>query len=210
MEIIPAILTEDAQELAQKIRQVETFLNKAQVDFMDQKFVPTKSITVQDLADVKTTLELSAHLMVVNPEQYVEPLKESPVTEVAFHIEAVPDPSLVIEKITKAGLKPTIAINPETAVSEVYPILHKVSSILFLSVYPGRSGSLFIPEVLRKVEAFKREKPEITIGLDGGVKLDNFVEISRAPVDIVYVGSGLFGGDGPKKNFEAFKSLVTS
>lgn len=208
MEIIPAILTDDPLDLEKKIRQSETIFTKAQVDFMDQKFVPTKSISPQDLAKVKTTLELNAHLMVVSPEQYVEPLKKSPVNEITFHIEAAPDPIMVSQKIKKAGIKPTIALNPETPLRDVYLLLEEISSILFLSVNPGRYGSPFIPEVLDKIREFKREKPEVNIGLDGGVKLDNFVEILRAPIDIVYVGSGIFGGDGPQKNFQALKSLM--
>jgi len=208
LEIIPAILTDDPLDLAKKIRQSETIFTKAQVDFMDQKFVPTKSISPQDLAKVKTTLELNAHLMVVSPEQYIEPLKESPVNEITFHIETAPDPIMVSQKIKKAGIKPTIALNPETPLRDVYPLLEEISSILFLSVNPGRYGSPFIPEVLDKIREFKREKAEVTIGLDGGVKLDNFVEICRAPIDIVYVGSGIFGGDGPQKNFQALKSLM--
>lgn len=201
MKIIPAILTEDLEDLELKIRQSESFVEIVQIDIMDGKFVPSKSITAQDLAKIKTHLFLEAHLMVEHPFKEITPFKEAGVKRIIFHFESKDEPQEVMREIKQQGLEVGLAINPETSVKEVKPLLKDVKVLLLLAVNPGFYGSKFIPEVLDKSRMLAPNERYYVIALDGGVKLDNIVEIKNAGVEVACVGSGIFGRGNPKDNY---------
>jgi len=201
MKIIPAILTGDPKDLELKIRQAESFIDIAQIDIMDGKFVPSQSITAADLAKVKTKLFLEAHLMVECPLLEIIPFKQAGAKRIIFHYESKDNPAQVIKEIRKQGLEVGIAINPETTIEEVEPLLGKIAVLLLLSVNPGFYGSKFIPEVLDKSRLLAPKKRNYVIALDGGIKLDNILEIRNAGVEIACVGSEIFGKGEPKNNY---------
>lgn len=202
MKIVPAILTDKPEELKKMIKQAEDFCDLAQIDIMDGKFVPSRSVLVKDLAKVKTKLKLEIHLMVDEPSKYLKPFKDAGAMRIIFHYESKEKPSEVITKIRGLNLEAGLAINPPTEVLEVERFLKDIDVLLLLSVNPGFYGSKFIPEVCDKARALKKMEGNFVVAMDGGIKLDNILMIKDAGVDIACVGSGIFGQGEPKQNYE--------
>lgn len=209
MKIIPAILTDKPQELKKMIGQAEDFCDLAQIDIMDGKFVPSRSISAADLAEIKTKLKLEIHLMVDEPSRYLEPFKDAGASRVIFHYESKENSSEVIKRIRDLGLEAGLAINPPTQLSEVESFFKDIDVLLLLSVNPGFYGSKFIPEVCDKARAIKKLKGNFILAMDGGIKYDNISMIKDAGVDIACVGSGIFGKGEPKQNYELLLKKLT-
>lgn len=201
MKIVPAVLTDKPEDLNWMIRQAEGFCDFVQIDIMDGRFVPSKSISAEDLGKIKTSLDLEVHLMVEVPSDYLEPFKKAGAGRIVFHYESKEDPGAVISKIDALGIKAGIAINPGTPVSKVEPYFKDIEILLFLSVNPGFYGSKFIPEVCDKAKALKDRKERPIIAMDGGLKSDNILMIKDAGVDLACVGSGIYAKGDPKENY---------
>ncbi len=202
MKIVPAVLTDKPEELRRMISQAETFCGLVQIDIMDGRFVPSKSISAEDLMKVKTNLKLEAHLMVEEPTKYLEAFSKAGVKRIVFHYESKENPSEVIAKIRALGLEAGIAINPETPIVDVEKFFKDIDILLFLSVNPGFYGSKFLPEVCEKVRALKGRREKPAIAMDGGIKADNILLIRDSGVDIACVGSGIYGKGDAKQNYQ--------
>jgi ribulose-phosphate 3-epimerase len=208
IRIVPAILTDDPAALEKLVRQAESFTDFAQVDIMDGKFVPSHSVTCKQVAAVKINIAWEAHIMVLHPENCLEDFRRAGAEKIVFHYEATPEPEKIIKQIRKLGIKVGLAINPETSIAAITPLVKKVDSVLFLSVHPGFYGAAFIPEVLDKIAAFRKVFPKMEIGIDGGVKEDNIVKIAQSGVDVIYIGSALFRQPQPAEAYKRLKALV--
>ncbi|MFZ3062851.1 MAG: ribulose-phosphate 3-epimerase [Actinomycetota bacterium] len=208
MRIIPAILANNFEDFQRMIREAGSFTDYVQLDFMDGKFVPSKSIDTSELAKVKTSLRTEAHLMVRSPEGFFDALKNFGVEKVLFHYEALSNPARIIKKLKDQGFKVGLAVNPETSVFDIENLAGEVDSVLFLAVNPGFYGKEFIPEVLDKVKELKRKKPHLDIGIDGGIKLNNVEKIMKAGADFACVGSAIFDTKDPAKSFRSFNTKV--
>ena len=207
--VVPAILTDDAKALETMVRQTETFTDYVQFDIMDGQFVPSRSITWEHLAALPIVgLSWEAHLMVLRPEDYLEGFQRAGAQKVVFHYEATPSPKEVISLAKNLGLKVGLAINPETPISTILPLTGEVDSVLFLSVNPGFYGSKFIPEVLDKLTEFHNARPDTEIGIDGGIKESNVIQIARSGADVIYVGSAIFIQPQPDESFRHLLSLA--
>jgi ribulose-phosphate 3-epimerase len=189
---VPAILTDDPIALGKMVLQTESFTDFAQFDIMDGQFVPSTSVTCEDIAALETRLSWEVHLMVMHPERYLEEFKQAGAQKIVFHYEATPAPESIIEQIKKMGIQAGIAINPETPVAAIAPLVKSLDSILFLSVNPGFYGAKFIPEVLRKIADFRKAHPVVEVGIDGGIKENNIAEIAATGVNVIYVGSAIY------------------
>ncbi|MDI6751657.1 MAG: ribulose-phosphate 3-epimerase [bacterium] len=205
MKIVPALLTDKLDELRRMVEEAE-FCELLHIDIMDGRFVPTKSITANDLASCKTKIPIEAHLMVENPEGYIKPFKEAGAMRFIFHFEATDRPEEVIEEI-KENMEAGLAINPDTSLSSIEHLLEKLDYLLIMSVYPGFYGAKFVPEVLDKAVKIKRLRPELLLGMDGGIKADNIKIIKESGVDLADVGSYIFKADNPKAAFDELKRL---
>ncbi len=206
--VVPAILTEDPRAMETMVRQAETFTDYVQFDFMDGQFVPSRSITLEQLAGLPMKLSWEAHLMVLHPEDYLEGLRQAGAQKVLFHYEATPSPRQVISLARDLDLEVGLAINPETPVSIILPLVSEVDSVLFLSVHPGFYGSQFIPEVLDKVAELRSARPDVEIGIDGGIKEGNIAQVARSRPDVIYVGSAIFLQSQPGESFRLLMSLA--
>jgi len=208
VRIIPAILTDDPVALEKLARQAEDFTDYAQIDIMDGKFVPSNSVTCEQLAALKTKLAWEAHLMVLHPENCVADFRRAGAEKIVFHYEATPEPEKIIRQIRKLGAKVGLAVNLETPILAIARLVKKVDSVLFLAVHPGFYGARFLPEVLDKIAAFRKEYPEMEIGIDGGVKEDNIVKIAGSGVNFICIGSALFRDTHPAEAYHRMKALV--
>lgn len=203
--IVPAILTETKEELLRMCNLCASFCDYAQIDIMDGKFVPSKSVTVKDLTGLRLPIENEAHLMVEKPLEWLEAFKEMGTKRVIIHFEINENHEKVISEIKKAGLGAGIAINPDTRINAFKHLLNKVDSVLFMSVIPGFYGSPFIPEVLEKISEFKKMYPKICTGIDGGVKADNIIRIMASGVDYACVGSAILKAKNPETAYLAIR-----
>jgi ribulose-phosphate 3-epimerase len=210
IRILPAILTNDPAELEKLVRQTESFTDTAQFDIMDGQFVPSHSVSCQDIAGLKTRLHWEAHLMVLRPEDCIDDFKRAGAEKIVFHFEATPLPEKTIHAIRKLGLQAGLAVNPETPISAFSPLVEQVDSVLFLAVHPGFYGAKFIPEVLDKIVAFRKAYPKTEIGIDGGIKESNVAQIARTGLDVICVGSAIFREADPAASYRRLVELATA
>jgi len=201
VRVVPALLTDDVKTLERLVRQTEAFTDFAQLDIMDGRFVPSLSVTYQDIAAVNPRLTWEAHMMVLDPEVYLAGFKQAGARKIVFHYEATHDHEKVISEIRKLDLAAGLAVNPETPVVAIAPLVDKIDSILFLTVNPGFYGSQFLPEVLDKVAEFRDKYPDKEIGVDGGIKESNIAHIAGKGVDVIYVGSAIFRQPDPAASY---------
>jgi len=208
VRLVPAILTDDPQMLERMVRQVETFTTHVQFDIMDGEFVPSRSVTWEHLTALSTALTWEVHLMVREPERYLEDFVRLGAKKIVFHYEATGTPQEVISLIRKLGRQTGLAVNPETPVSAIAPLVGEVDSVLFMSVQPGYYGSPFIPEVLDKIRKFRSSYPDMEIGIDGGVKESNITRIARSGVDVIYAGSAILLQPQPGESYRHLLALL--
>lgn len=207
MRIIPAILTDNPEELKAMLSQAEEFTDWVHIDIMDALFVPTRSITALHLENTKTPLNSEIHLMTKNPEKYLLPFKKAGAKRISFHYEATEDQEAIIKIGKSLNLSIGLAINPETPISAVKHLLDKIDFILFLSVNPGYYGNPFLPEVLNKIRELK-SLANIETGIDGGIKGHNIKIVKESGVDFACVGSAIFQQPNPKESFLELKRLI--
>jgi len=205
--VVPAILTNSAADFEGMVRQAEEFASWTQIDIMDGIFVPPQSIFSTEVAAVKPRFEYDIHLMVYHPESYFSGFRLTGARRITFHYEATPHAVAWAKYVKSFGLEVGLALNPDTPAEAVTKELAaSVDALLLLSVYPGYYGQPFIPDVLEKIEELRQAYPDITIGLDGGIKTENIVEIARAGVNEICIGSAIFGAPNPA---DAYRQLVT-
>ncbi len=206
--VVPAILTEDSKALARMVRQAETFCNYVQFDIMDGRFVHSYSIACDDIAVLHPKLRWEAHLMVADPASYAADFRDAGASRVVFHYEATPVPEEVIYLVKAMGLEVGLALNPETPVEVVKPLLAQLHSILLMTVNPGYYGSAFIQKVLDKVADLRQARPEIEIGVDGGIKEGNIARVAQTGVNDICVGSAVFLQPQPAESYRRLLALA--
>lgn len=207
---VPAILTDNTATLEKLVRQTETFTDYVQFDLMDGHFVPSHSVSCKDIANLNSTLKWEAHLMLLQPEGCLQDFKQAGAKKIVFHFEAVASPSKMITLIKDQGMKVGLAINPETPLPAFKELVPEVDSILFMAVNPGFYGAKFIPETLDKIKEFRKTYFKTEVGLDGGVKETNIIDIVRSGVDVVYVGSAIYLQPDPAAAYRHLTALVHS
>lgn len=208
IRIIPAVLTDDSTALKKMLLQAATFTDYVQIDIMDNKFVPSRSITWEQIAAIRPKIKWEGHLMVEQPEKQLINFKKAGAAKTIFHLEATSVPDQVISAARQLDLSIGMALNPETPVSGIIPFVSKVDSILFLSVHPGFYGAKFIPEVLDKIAELRRKYPEINIGIDGGIKESNVAQIAKSGVNEIFVGSAIFLQPDPGESYRKLTALA--
>ena len=182
------------EETIQKID--ESNADYIHVDMMDGIFVPTKNFEIADLKKMfkKTKKPLDVHLMVCSPNKYVRDIAKLPNIEyIVIHYESHRRPIDVINMIRHTGKKVGIAINPDTKVSHIVPLLNHIDEVLVMSVKPGAGGQKFMDSVLYKVETLKELREEndyhYIINIDGGINADTISLAKDSGVDMVVSGS---------------------
>ena len=208
MRIVPAILTESIDELHRMLDIAKSFTDYAQVDFMDGRFVSSKSVSFDAIDGLKLPLNIEAHLMVQDLDAPLATLKSIGTKKVIFHFEATPQPEEVISSIRSLDMEVGLAINPETPLTDFECLVSQVDSFLFLSVNPGYYGSPFIYEVLDEISRFRKRFPSAFIGIDGGVSMDNILEIKDIGIDYACVGSRILLQEDPVESYKAFVRII--
>ncbi len=201
MEIIisPSILAADFGRLAEEVRAVtEAGCDYIHVDVMDGRFVPNITIGQPVVAAVKeaTELPLDVHLMIEEPERYVDSFIEAGADLICVHAEACRHLHRTLQQIRDAGKRPAVSLNPATPIADVHWVLDDVDMVLVMSVNPGFGGQSFIPSALDKVRALRSEITarglDVDIEVDGGVVVDNVAEVAGAGANVLVSGTGIF------------------
>jgi ribulose-phosphate 3-epimerase len=198
-KIAPSILSADFSRLADEVKAVEKAgADVIHVDVMDGHFVPNITIgplVVQGLKKL-TSLPLDVHLMIENPERYIEDFVQAGGDWITIHAEVCPHLKRVIKKVRQLNVRPGIVLKPATPLKTLFPVLGDIDLVLIMSVNPGFGGQSFIPATLKKIERLRKIVDQngysMEIEVDGGVKIENIKEVSRAGGDIFVVGTGIF------------------
>jgi len=205
IEIVPAILVKTKEELNERLREVEPFVNRVQIDIMDGKFVPNVTIQPEDMKDFKTNLIKEAHLMVEDNEKYIEDFLNLGFDMIIVHYESCKDIPGIIKKVKDRGKKIALSINPPTPLSAIEDYLDDLDMVLIMTVNPGFSGQGFIPEVLPKIRALRSVRKDFDIEVDGGIKLGTVKLTAEAGANIFASCSGIFKQEDKKKAIELMK-----
>ena len=214
IRIAPSILSADFRHLEDEIKKVEAAgADLIHIDVMDGHFVPNITIGpfVVKACRRATKLPLDVHLMIENPEQYIEAFAKAGADIITIHVEASKNLVSDIELIKKNGSKPGVVVNPATPIEKVFPVLDKVAMVLIMSVNPGFAGQAFMPEVIEKIRKLKVESRKLKIGIDievdGGINLETAKEVVAAGANILVAGSAVFGAKDYKEGIGKLKGL---
>ena len=198
-KIIPTVLERNINVFRKRLKTFEKLSKTIQIDIADGKFVKNKTIGINEIKKIKSKSNLEFHLMVGNPEKYIDAIRKASL--IAIHCE-IKNPEKYIEKIKNKKINAGIAINPKTNVKKLIPIIKKVKKIIVLTVMPGWQGNKFIPSALKKIKKIKKLNKNITIQVDGGINEKTIRIAEKAGADEFVVGSALIKAKDIKKEYE--------
>lgn len=215
-KIAPSLLSADFSKLQEDITLIEEGgADLHHVDVMDGHFVPNITFGPFIVKAIKkcASIPLDVHLMIENPERYIEDFANAGSDYITVHVEACPHIHRTIQQIKATGVKAGVSLNPGTPISSIEDVLGDVDLILIMSVNPGFGGQSFIESSLDKIKRLRailseRNLDHVEIEIDGGVKLDNIDRVAAAGVDIFVSGSGIYKALDPQKMIADMKAII--
>ncbi len=217
IRIAPSLLSADFGRLAEEVRAVEAAgADLVHVDVMDGRFVPNITIgpLVVEAVRKVTRLPIDAHLMIVEPERYVEAFAKAGADIVSVHAEVSPHLHRTLQAIRAAGARPAVARNPATPLSAVEWVLGDCEMVLVMTVNPGFGGQKYIESGTRKVRELRaladRLNPALEIEVDGGIKPDTAAAVAAAGANVLVAGTAVFGQPDYRAAIAAIRSAATS
>lgn len=210
-QIAPSMLSADFLHLEKDVKMVNEHADLFHLDIMDGVFVPNISYgfpLVEAIAKIARK-PLDTHLMIVEPEKYVERFVKAGSAMVSFHLNATKDPDAVLAKIRECGAKAGLVINPDLPVESLFPHLKNCDFVMLMSVFAGFGGQKFIEDTYGRIEALKSEIEaqglNIPIEVDGGVSAANSAKLVAAGAEILVAGSAVFKAEDPAAVISAMR-----
>ena len=212
VKISPSILSANFAILGAEVDDIKNAgAEMAHIDVMDGIFVPNMSFAFPIIDALKKTTDifLDVHLMIVNPERYIERFIDSGADLITFHLEATEDVDACIDMIKKRGKKVSVSVKPNTPIEAVYPYLEKCDMILVMTVEPGYGGQALIPFCLDKVKTLREEITKrglnVDIQVDGGINEKTAQAAREAGANILVAGSAVFTCEDRKAAIDALR-----
>lgn len=181
------------------------------MDIMDGHFVPNITMGAPVIKCVRKSIGnafMDCHMMVSNPEQWVDDFADAGGDLYCFHIEATKDAPALIDQIHKAGMKAGVAIKPNTPASAVYDIAEKVDMVLVMTVEPGFGGQSFREECMPKVADLRKRFPNLDIEVDGGLGKETIEAAAKAGSNVIVSGSQVFKAENPAELIKLMRDTV--
>lgn len=197
------MLSADFLRLEKDVEMVNRHADIFHLDIMDGVFVPNLSYGFPVVEAVASIAEkpLDVHLMIIEPEKYVERFAKAGASMISFHLDATESPSEVLELIRRCGVKAGLVINPDIPVESLFPYLKECDFILLMSVFAGFGGQKFIEATYERIASLKmelrRQGVDIPVEVDGGVSTDNAAALAAAGAEILVAGSAVFNAEDP-------------
>ena len=211
VQIAPSMLAADFLHLEKDVEMVNANADLFHLDIMDGVFVPNISYgfpVVEAIAAIATK-PLDTHLMIVEPEKYVERFVKAGSSMVSFHLNATDDPDAVLAQIRSLGAKAGLVINPDIPVEELFPYLKDADYVLLMSVFAGFGGQKFIEDTYERIRTLKaeivRQGLDVKIEVDGGVSAANAAALAEAGAEIFVAGSAVFKSADPAAVINAMR-----
>lgn len=202
--IAPSILSADFAHLGRDIEMInQSDAAWFHVDVMDGVFVPNISFGFPVMKSLKQHAQktLDVHLMIVQPERYIQEFADAGADVLTVHLEASTHLHRTLQQIKAAGMKAGVALNPHTSIYALMDVLEDIDLVCLMSVNPGFGGQKFIPQTLKKTETLKNEITLLgcatLIEIDGGVSLQNAGDLFRAGADVLVAGNTVFSSENP-------------
>ncbi len=212
--VAPSILAADFSRLNQAIELInDSEADYIHVDVMDGVFVPNITFGMMIVEAVKKIARkpLDVHLMIVEPEKYIQPFRDAGADIISVHYEACPHLHRVLQDIKQSGAQAGVAVNPHTNVALLEDVLEDTDQVILMSVNPGLGGQKFIYRSIPKIRKLKDmitiQNTNTLIEVDGGVGLHNAEAILQAGADILVAGSSVFKADDPKEQIRQLKEI---
>ncbi|MFH1404327.1 MAG: ribulose-phosphate 3-epimerase [Candidatus Altiarchaeota archaeon] len=202
-QIIPAIIADSQEDFTGRICRVRDYVSIIQLDFMDGKFVPSRSIDF-DFSVPEYGGAYEAHLMVADPGGWIEGHGHK-VDTILAPIEASDNPGEVIDAISGLGKKPGFVLNPETPLKSIMEYVDDIEQVLIMTVNPGFYGSPFLPEMVGKIRELRETAPGLDIEVDGGITPDTIRQVFDAGANMFVSGSYIVKADDPGDSVKNLK-----
>jgi ribulose-phosphate 3-epimerase len=212
IEIAPSILSADFGKLADEIAEVTAAGVKiVHLDVMDAHFVPNLTIGPPVIASLRkhSDLVFDSHLMISEPDRYVEAFAKAGVDNITFHIEVVEDPEAMVSRIRDLGCTVGVTLNPETPVRTIEKVAPLCDMVLVMTVHPGFGGQQFMPDAARKIADVRRiVGPNVRIEVDGGIDPDTTPIVVAYGADTLVAGNAIFGRPDRAAAIDAIRRAI--
>ncbi len=199
IKIAPSILSADFSKLGEEIERLERAdADIIHIDVMDGRFVPNITIGPPVIKSLRIAsgLPFDVHLMIEDPDRYIDNFIDAGADIISVHVEACPHLNRTIQKIKQRGKKAAVALNPATSLSNIEWVLSDLDMVLLMTVNPGFGGQVYIDAVTDKIRELRKiiynKGLKLNIEVDGGIDLDNIYRVTEAGADIIVAGSTIF------------------